>query len=132
MANMRDMVRDNTKTKKEFTPKSEWGRCSANGCPMVSTAKVGGVDLCQYHHGHNMGMGGATWNAITESVKHHKGLIKKYVYHVYTPSPDWNIAAMKGWDVLPMGDEEPPSLYLNRFNKWIHEQINETATEMLR
>jgi len=74
MANMRDMVRDNTKAKKEYTPSSDWPRCSAHGCPLMATVKVANT-LCQFHHGKEMGMGGSNWNAVTQSIKSHKGLI---------------------------------------------------------
>ena len=131
MSRMSDMVRDNTKQQKQQRSFSEWGRCAAHGCPMVATVKTAS-ELCQYHHGQNMGQGGETWNAITEAIKENKGLVKKYTDMVYKPSCDWNIAAMRGWETLPMGEFEPATMYLNRFYKWVHEQINNRATEILQ
>ena len=131
MANMRDMVRDNTKAKKEYTPASEWPRCSAHGCPMMSTVKAANT-VCQFHHGHNMGVGGSTWNAITEAIISHKGLIQKYANLVYTPASDWDMNRMMGWEAFKMEEGEIPSLYMTRLNLWIHKEINESATELLQ
>ncbi len=130
MANMRDMVRNNTKQKKEYEKPSEWGRCKARGCPMMSTVKPD--EVCSYHHGVNFGQSGEGWNAMTEAIKHNKGLIQKHTQLVHTPSSDWNIMAMRGWDVLPMGDKEPATMYVNRFYLWIHQQVKESAAEFER
>jgi hypothetical protein len=37
-----------------------------------------------------------------------------------------------GWHVLPMGESELPTMYLQRFRVWVNEQINERASEILQ
>jgi len=128
---MKEKVRRYSEKNDEKFNHVEWPRCSAHGCPLMSTVKTTNT-LCQFHHGHNMGQGGSHWNAVTEAIKSHKGLIQKYTNLVHTPSSDWNIAGMRGWEALPMSEDEPASIYLNRFNLWIHKQINELATEILQ
>lgn len=125
---MRDMVRNNIKQKKEYEKPSEWGRCKARGCPMMATVKPD--EVCQFHNGVNFGYNGAGWNHTTEAIRANKGLVQKYTSLAHTPSSDWNLMAMRGWHVLPMGENEPASIYLNRFNLWIHEQIKNTAAEL--
>ena len=111
-----------------FPSHDRGGRCKARGCPMMSTVKPD--EVCQFHHGVNFGHNGEGWNAMTESIKHNKGLVQKYTNLAHTPSSSWNLMAMRGWEVLPMGEHEPATIYLNRFNNWIHEQIKNTAAEI--
>ena len=128
---MKDKVRRYAKTNNEKITHVEWPRCSANGCPLMATVKAANT-VCQFHHGHNMGMGGSHWQAITEAITTHKGLIQKYADLVYTPASDWDINRMLGWEAFKMEEGEIPSLYMTRLNLWIHKQINELATEILQ
>ncbi len=122
---MRDMVRDNVKQKKDYTATSDWGQCQAYNCRMASTVKTS-VEVCQFHHGKDMSI----WPAITQAIANNQGLIEKYTQMAYKSSSQWNIPAMMGWEVLPMLENEPPTIYLNRFHKWVHEEINKAAQEL--
>lgn len=123
---------NNRQDKKEgvYSRPSEWPRCSANGCPLMSSHKAGSP-LCSFHAGQDP----VNWTAMTEAVRDSKPLINKLAQMTHASSSWWNdpniIAQMRGWHVLPMKDNEPPSWYLTRFTKWVHDEIKNKATEYI-
>lgn len=109
---------------------SEWPLCQAQGCKLHSSHKAGSP-LCTYHAGQDV----MNWTAITQAIDENKGLITKLARITHSTSAYWSdplkLAAMRGWDALPMGENEPASLYLYRLNIWVRKQINDRASELL-
>ena len=130
--NATELVRGlKTKSEKNYVKSSEWGRCDANGCKLLSSHKAGGNSLCIYHAGHEVNH----WPAITQSIIDNKPLINKLASMTHASSSYWadpmRLAAMRGWDVLPMEDGEPASIYLLRFTQWVHKEIKDKASELM-
>lgn len=109
---------------------AEWPLCQAQGCKLHSSYKAG-TPLCTYHANQDV----MNWTAITHAIEENKGLIMKLARITRATTAYWSdpvkIAAMRGWDALPMGENESPSLYLIRLGAWVRKQINDRASELL-
>ena len=127
MSNAANHIKRYANNEKKFNDSkvSDWGQCQAYDCRLASTVKTS-MELCQFHHGKDMGI----WRSITQAIANNSGLIQKYTEMAYKSSSQWNLNAMMGWDVLPMLENEPPTIYLNRFHKWVHEEIDKAAREL--
>ena len=120
---------EETQRQKEYKSASEWPKCSASGCPLWTTIKADKC-TCTYHHKKH----GREAEAITEAIKEHVAYINKYKLMLHWSVNQWREKEMqiRGWEVLPATEEEmqSPTLYLQRFNKWIETSINNRATEI--
>lgn len=109
----------------------EWPNCSAPGCPLQTTIKADNC-TCLYHfrtHGREA-------ETITESIKQNLNLYRRYGEMIR-----WNVRTWKekapqimGWPVLPATEEEMnlPTLYLNRFKKYMDGKIKQDAEAIYR
>lgn len=103
---------------------SYWGRCEAHGCPLQSSISAG-RKTCSYHHNTN----GEEAAAITEAIKEKKQLLVKLAELSQWTAWDWEKKRpqLLGWEALPLGEDEPVTIYLGRFEKWVRQQIAERA-----
>ena len=126
----RDLVR-NLKSKPEEKKQvySEWTRCNASGCILMSSHKANNIGFCTYHAGKESNY----WPAITEAIKEEKMLIRKLHQMTTASSHYWNDKRpqMMGWDFFPMEEGEPPSIYLMRFSVKVQQVIYETASKAM-
>lgn len=107
---------------------SIWPKCSHAGCPLQTTVKAETV-TCTYHYREH----GLNAECITEAVKEFAPHFKKYSEMIYWNVREWKDkkAQIMGWPVLPATEEEMdlPTLYLNRFKKFIDSGIKKKAEE---
>lgn len=114
---------------KAYAHASEWPQCSHAGCPLPTTNKAMTV-TCGYHyreHGHNA-------ECITEAIKENITFIHKYSEMIFWNARQWNErkAELLGSIVLPATEKEIqlPSLYLDKFKKWMDNKIKVRAEEI--
>jgi len=122
----------NLRNKAEEKPKqqySEWPRCQANDCVLMSSHKAGGVGLCTYHAAKES----YQWPSITLAIKEEKMLVRKLHQMTVAGSNYWTEKRpqMLGWEFFPMEETEPPSSYLMRFSKKVQEVIYDKASELM-
>lgn len=116
---------------KEYSYASVWPKCSHAGCPLQTNIKSETV-TCTYHYREY----GRNAECITESVKKFEPLLKKYVQMVFWNPRQWNDKRdqLMGWPVFPATEVELdyPTIYLNRFKKWIDNNIKAKAEKFYR
>lgn len=124
-----DLVRKLKTGEERQTKKTEWGKCDHKRCPLLATVKAATVS-CTYHHGTY----GQISDAISASIHEHIALIKKLNSMALWDSYTWRqrTPQILGWDVLPMTEGEPPTMYLQRFRVWVTDTINSRADEIMR
>lgn len=135
-ATMQDMVnavsvnKKNDKAK-DYARASEWPKCCVAGCPLQTTVKDD-RPTCTYHHREN----GRNAECITEAVKEFQPYIAKYGQMLHWNVRQWieNEPKIMGWPVLPATrlEMDLPTLYLNRFKKFIDDGIKERAEQIYR
>lgn len=98
----------------------KWGNCEANGCPLPATISSG-KQTCTYHYQ----VWGGEAQQITNQINRFIGYKEKYWEMIKWSAYEWanKELSLRGWDVLPKGQSEPPTVYLARFDKWIDEKI---------
>ena len=132
---MKDMVNAVSTNKgrsdksKEYAKASEWPKCSAAGCPLMTTIKAES-STCTYHyreHGYNA-------ECITQAVKEFAPYLNKYREMIYWNVRQWKEkrAQIMGWPVLPATELEMnwPNMYLIRLKKFIDDGIVERSEEI--
>ncbi len=114
---------------KEYAHASEWPKCSHAGCPLPTTIKSDTV-TCGYHYKEH----GLSAECVTEAIKEHTFLLKKYNQMIRWDIKKWNEsrAAIMGWAVLPATEEELnfPTMYLSKLKKHIDTSIVNKSKEL--
>jgi len=130
MADLVSKVSSGNKSKaKEYAHASEWPKCTIAGCPLPTTIKAEQM-TCGYHYRKR----GYEAECMVEAIKESHPFIKKYNDMIHWNVRTWNERSpqIMGWPVLPATKLEMdlPTLYLNRFKKFIDETIKKRAEEI--
>lgn len=105
---------------------SSWNhRCAAHGCPMEPSTN-NGQQVCKYHAGQDVN----NWPRITEAIKKNAKAIQ-FLNRVVTMSGGElhrNFAKLVNAS-YPYDNQEPYSIYLIKFEKWLMEKIYDDASK---
>lgn len=116
---------------KEIKAYSEWPKCTRAGCPLMTTIKCDDL-TCSYH----FRLRGYEADCMTEAIKENIPYINKLKEMTYWNVRTWHEkkAQLMGWPVLPATEQEMdlPTLFLNRFKKWIDKKIEEDKESKYR
>jgi hypothetical protein len=110
---------------------SKWGKCSASECPIDSSINTGEA-LCSFHAGQER----MYYPEVTMAINEHMDDYKRYCSMVRWSAKMWSakMPMLKSdgkVDFSDMGDNFFPSVYIERFKKYLETMIRARSNDLV-
>jgi len=105
-------------------------KCQFQGCPLTSTMSGAQGYTCSFHDGNDY------HSAVTAAINHNYKLIKSLREMTFWTQDKWSDPKVVEWlqnkPSCPMKEGELVSMYLSRFNQWLHDHIAAESTKSIK